>query len=488
MAEQILPNYLATAQNAYAFGHGQGAQRKAQENQSRLSLLASQAYGAPQDQRAGIVQQAVGIDPDAGFSLDKQLQGGDDAREKSLLNTARLIDQAPPEMKEAIFQRVRPAIEQHLPNLPANYNDQVGQGIKAFIASRSSAQAGNVQSRFVGEDGQVYALMRDGSVQPLGIKADPRTQLIEGAGGFYGVDMRRGVATPVQVGGVPQQQAPQPRTVTGPDGRPLDLSGITDPRMRDEIAANPGLWQVAPDGGGVQMPDQAPIMGGGQLQAPIDPGKEVRTLNPQEVSSRGYRPGSIVQVDGLGNEKVIQAPTQDRASMSDAERKSILAAKAKVPQLQNAIRGLDRIDSALKALNGGMINTGPIDQFAQRYTKEGQELDAAVGGIQNAFLALTRVPGIGSQSDLEARIAMLQYPSLDKDPEVNKRTMQQLKFFAQDLAEAYQAILSGASGAAQQGGGTATGGYQVGQVIEHGGKRYRVTGGDPNDPDVEEVR
>lgn len=30
--------------------------------------------------------------------------------------------------------------------------------------------------------------------------------------------------------------------------------------------------------------------------------------------------------------------------------------------------------------------------------------------------------------------------------------------------------------------------YQVGQVIEANGKRYRVTGGDPNDPDVEEVR
>jgi hypothetical protein len=40
------------------------------------------------------------------------------------------------------------------------------------------------------------------------------------------------------------------------------------------------------------------------------------------------------------------------------------------------------------------------------------------------------------------------------------------------------------------GGGApaAGGGYHVGQVIEHNGKRYRVTGGDPNDPDVEEVR
>ena len=31
-------------------------------------------------------------------------------------------------------------------------------------------------------------------------------------------------------------------------------------------------------------------------------------------------------------------------------------------------------------------------------------------------------------------------------------------------------------------------GYQVGQVIEKGGKKYRVVGGDPSDPEVEEIR
>jgi hypothetical protein len=30
--------------------------------------------------------------------------------------------------------------------------------------------------------------------------------------------------------------------------------------------------------------------------------------------------------------------------------------------------------------------------------------------------------------------------------------------------------------------------YTVGQIIDHGGKKYRVTGGDLNDPDVEPVQ
>ena len=38
------------------------------------------------------------------------------------------------------------------------------------------------------------------------------------------------------------------------------------------------------------------------------------------------------------------------------------------------------------------------------------------------------------------------------------------------------------------GSGKGGGGHQVGQIIEKGGRKYRVVGGDPNDPDVEEVR
>jgi hypothetical protein len=102
---------------------------------------------------------------------------------------------------------------------------------------------------------------------------------------------------------------------------------------------------------------------------------------------------------------------------------------------------LDRIDTALKALDTPGINTGPLDQYAVRGLASGQELEAAVGGIQNAMLALTRVPGIGSQSDLEARIANLQYPSLDKAPEVNRRTMDNLRAFARDLSKAYESAV-----------------------------------------------
>ena len=131
--------------------------------------------------------------------------------------------------------------------------------------------------------------------------------------------------------------------------------------------------------------------------------------------------------------------------MSETDRKAIATARAKVPQWQATVRGVQRIADALNRLDGGLINTGPIDQLAVRYTESGQELEKAVGAIQNSMLALTRVPGIGAQSDLEARIAAMQYPSLENHPEVNRRRLEDLQFFIRDLAQAYESLLSGAN-------------------------------------------
>lgn len=118
---------------------------------------------------------------------------------------------------------------------------------------------------------------------------------------------------------------------------------------------------------------------------------------------------------------------------SAAEMKAQQANATKTAQLGNVNRGLARIESALGDLGGALVDTGPVDQYLVRNTEAGQELDAAVGAIQNSMLALTRVPGVGSQSDLEARIAALQYPSLSNAPGVNARTLKQLKDFVEEL-------------------------------------------------------
>ncbi|WP_125359713.1 hypothetical protein [Stenotrophomonas sp. 278] len=123
-----------------------------------------------------------------------------------------------------------------------------------------------------------------------------------------------------------------------------------------------------------------------------------------------------------------------------AQVKADQAAATKSAQLGNVNRGIDRISAALGNLGGAFVDTGPVDQYLVRNTAAGQELEAAVGAIQNSMLALTRVPGVGSQSDLEAKIANLQYPSLSNAPSVNANTMKQLKAFVDEL----QGITGGA--------------------------------------------
>lgn len=187
-------------------------------------------------------------------------------------------------------------------------------------------------------------------------------------------------------------------------------------------------------GNGEPLPESSPM---------VPP--QVKIAQPRDQVMTPYQQAQL----SLQEQAAKRAENADKRAQAEAERKAAnpinaqaqreqAAIRAKVPQLQNAIRGMDRIETALKGLQGKMVNTGPMDAMVQRYTPAGQELEAAVGAIQNSVLALTRVPGIGSQSDLEARIAALQYPSLDKPPEVNRRTLDNLKLFMRDLANAYK--------------------------------------------------
>lgn len=149
----------------------------------------------------------------------------------------------------------------------------------------------------------------------------------------------------------------------------------------------------------------------------------------------------------LPQRNAMEIDTARQKAEAEADIDRTKTARVKAPQLQNVERGLGRIDAALKALDSGLFgDTGPMDQYAQQFTPAGQELTAAVGAIQNDMLALTRVPGVGSQSDLEAKIANLKYPALGNHPEVNRRNLKQLQDFMADMNNSISGQQSGGSG------------------------------------------
>lgn len=437
MAELIFPDFGAKFQQGYQSGTQNRLLREGEQKQSALASLAGQAYGATGEQRRGLIGQAVGIDREAGFALEKDIGSSDDARAQTLVNAAKYLLSAPEAQRPAVWSQMQPQLSQKLGiELPIDYNDEVVQTAQSLVSSYGSTAATGVQSTYVDAQGNRVAILRDGSTQILGQNA-PNNQIIDTGDGFYGVNKGNLGAAPVRIGGGQQQspQAPQAGMYQTPQGV-VRLGDDLSPEQREaamaDIAAGGGA-------GSVQLPDRGvsqPTGGGQQLRSapkPQAPSELDRRL--ETAKAMGATPEQL---------KAIVMGSASPNGPTAAEQKDAMARKAKQPQVANAVRGIDRIRKALAGLSSGvpgtfgLVDTGPYDQYAVRSTKAGQELESAVGGIQNSLLSLTRVPGIGSQSDLEARIAAMQYPSLDKAPEVNASTLKNLEAFIADLQDAYR--------------------------------------------------
>lgn len=500
------PDLLGSFRKGQQYGQAMTAAAGERQDNAALRGLAPQIIaGDP-----GAFDQAAAINPEAAGKY----QSAGDAQLKRLKGAIDFIDSAKdPAMKEAYYQQVRPYLARFGKEPPATFAEAQPkmEEARARIAMIGQKNDGRVQSRFVADDGQVWTVMADGSYQPLRredgtpLKADRQMWLRDQPGIAPGLVGKDGTIMPLAEGGAPQQQ-PTPQSPLQP-GQPqseealyaqanqMVQAGMPQAQVESWLTQQLGAPRTVETGGGGGMGAASPARqwteatpnpygnamptGAAAPRPAISPAEQQRLALAQEANARaaeaagragipaGYRP------DGQGGATFIPGGPADPAVIarnaaakpSAAASKTTAAIKAKVPQLQNAIRGLGRIETALNALNTPGVNTGPIDQYVVRNLPAGQELDAAVGGIQNSFLALTRVPGIGSQSDLEARIAAMQYPSLDKAPEVNKRTLENLKLFARDLAKAYElAVTQGVPDEQAPSAPAAAGGWSIQEV------------------------
>lgn len=425
-------------------------QREEEDRRQRLNTLAQRAYGSSGADRSAAIGEAIGVDAGAGMSLDNKFADMDQRRNVTVSNAAKMLMNAPEQYRPALYAKMRGDLAQYIPNMPEQYDATVADAAKSIVSAYGGGgEANSVQSRFINDKGEMVALMRDGTTAIVG-KADPSMQIIEGDGGFYGIDRRNLNAAPVRLGGgqVPAQSMPptasnganytaDDATVAGLEaeiGRPL-----TQEEMR-QVAT--GTFNMRIPAGGSAPPPQAYAQAGGQLR-PRDPVQDAIAKRAAEAQIEAQTAAEIERAKIYGRQS---GEAQANAQFGSEEaRKAAREASTKLPQLQNAVRGLGRIRTALEGVSSGglgLVDSGPLDQFVARYTPAGRELEAAVGGIQNSVLALTRVPGVGSQSDLEARVAALQYPSLDNPPEVNARTLQNLEAFLQDLQIAYENVIA----------------------------------------------
>jgi hypothetical protein len=202
---------------------------------------------------------------------------------------------------------------------------------------------------------------------------------------------------------------------------------------RQQIEADMGRSLSDSEWAQISAPQAAPRIG----RNPPPQRAQFRQLSPQEVAAEGFPQGTIVERNTqTGETKVTRTP--DAGTLK--EQREI---RAKAPRLNAVVRSLSNISSALGDLNAGastmgLAGTGPIDQFVTGFTPEGGRLNQAVSDLQANLMALTRVPGIGTQSDLETRLDSLRYPGLERGQAANNQALEGLAFFISDLADAYE--------------------------------------------------
>jgi hypothetical protein len=158
-------------------------------------------------------------------------------------------------------------------------------------------------------------------------------------------------------------------------------------------------------------------------------------------------------VPGFANRQtgeVTPVSTPDAENQAAAARAQALAAAqargdaqggTKPVRLQAALRRLDRVKTASEKLSFG----GPVIGGVVGMTPEGQELDQANAQLLTELTALTRVPGVGAQSDLEQRLAQLQLPTAGMYPTVRANAIKELEMFLGDLEKAISNVEGGQS-------------------------------------------
>lgn len=452
--------------NALAVVQQQGEMGRQRGQQNQLAKLAGQAYGAttPEQQQGLLTSMAV-IDPAAAQSQQKQFQSDEDRRNRTLANMSQLLVNAPEQARAALYSRMVPELQRFGVDAPAQYDAQtapiIDQTARAIYQAYSGAgaAASGVQSTYINRAGQRVAIMRDGSQQVLG-EADSRTQLRDQEGVAPSiVDLRTGTATPLQAG--VQQGASGAYRI--------------DPSLPPEVQA------------AIRQAESSGTEYNGQTANPA----VVATRPDSSMMITPYQQAQLVRQDRADSRADMAAMDARDARQQAAESRQI-ASQQKAQQAQQAIttrqaqladvrRGVERVRSALSALDQSRIGTGPAAQLAQRYLPAGQELETAVNAMNNSMLALTRVPGVGAQSDLEARIASMRFPQLDRDESVNRQTLADLEKFVNDLSQTARRSDAQDQQIIQSGGGQAAGGsVQVRSAADYNALPSGATYIDPN--------
>lgn len=145
MAELMFPNLAAAIQQGVQFGTQQRQLREGEQRRNQLADLASRAYAAPSQERQGLIQQAVAVDPESGLALGSKLESREVDQSKRAGNVAdyllRAFESKNPAQIQGAYQAVKPYFQQMSPGTAIP--EQVDESILPMLHQLKAAAAGS---------------------------------------------------------------------------------------------------------------------------------------------------------------------------------------------------------------------------------------------------------------------------------------------------------------------------------------------------------
>lgn len=275
------------------------ARQGADEGKARgIQSLIGKAAANPAD-RQKYLGMAAQSDPRAAFDAQKYFADDDGRKRTEVAKRVSVLMSMPQEQRAQMYASMAPEFQAMGIPAPAQYDPSFDEPMRAIAQAYGGGAAANgVQSTYVDAQGNRVAILRDGSTQVLGQNA-PQVQLIEGQGGYYGVNKTNLQAAPVQIG-QPGITSAQPRA---PGEVPFSIDPAMPPEVQASIRANESQWAAAPDGASMPIGTPGSPMGAvgvggmaGQLRpAEKQPSSTFVPLNSDEVAAMGLPAGTVAQ-------------------------------------------------------------------------------------------------------------------------------------------------------------------------------------------------
>lgn len=358
-----------------------------------------------------------------------------DRTRQTVANFARQWSASPPQAKPMLIRVAKQAISQN-PGLaealggqmpesddPAEWDGFMGGGA-LFDGGGNGA---NVQSTYIDDQGNRVAVMRDGSRMVLGKNA-PNNQIIEGAGGFYGVNKGDLSAAPVRMGGQPQAAPPtQYEASIDIDSLPPGEREAAMMAMRGQDAhvvngqAIPGNTITAQQDFGARGPQQAkpagPIL---QAPAKAPPAKSALQDRLDIAAARGATKEELDAI-ATGRDKPagIKPMPTTALKMAQASREKAQTAKTINTSLG---RHLARIESGELSFGLASNLTNRARNVAGKSTPQSRnfgEFEADLQKLRNDSLRLNT----GVQTDGDAQRAWAELMANINDTEFVKQRL-----------------------------------------------------------------